>query len=128
MATGCTTIVNNESEWITIVTKPEGGATCALQNNKGKWYVTSTPDKAFVIRSFHDLYIVCNKPGYKNADKYVHASTPFQVFGNGVFGGLYGAGIDMGGGAAYAYPDKIIIPMTKEPEVKNKDEKKPAKA
>jgi hypothetical protein len=42
----------------------------------------------------------------------VKSTTKAMAFGNIIFGGLIGVGIDVGTGSAYDYPDLISVPMS----------------
>lgn len=109
--TGCASIVNGVNQSVSIVTPPVNGAICKLSNNKGKWFVSHTPGSVTVHRSYEPLAVHCEKPGYKNANKNVASTTKAMAFGNVLFGGVIGAGVDMGDGAAYRYPAIIRVPM-----------------
>lgn len=111
--TGCASIVNGTNQPVSVETGRVKGATCVLENNKGKWYVNSTPGSVTVHRSFNDLKVNCEKPGYKPASKSIASNTKAMVFGNAVFGGVIGAGVDVANGSAYDYPTNINVPMSK---------------
>ena len=87
-----------------------GGAQCQVNNNKGTWYVT-TPGTVTVHRSYDPLNVTCHKPGYPGGIMSVASSTKGMEFGNIIFGGVIGAGVDMDTGAAYDYPGLISVPM-----------------
>ena len=89
-------------------------ATCALENNKGKWYVPHTPGTVTIERSYKDLNIACEKKGYAQTEKKIASKTKGMTFGNLVFGGVIGAGVDMADGAAYDYPNEIQLDMNKK--------------
>ena len=111
LSTGCASIVNGNHQPISVDTGSVKNASCELVNNKGTWYVPSTPGSVVVNRSFNDLHITCQKPGYRNSIANVNSSTKGMAFGNIVFGGVIGAGVDMADGAAYDYPTLIQVPM-----------------
>ncbi len=106
---GCASIVNGTSQSLSVVTQPKG-ATCSLQNNKGKWFVNNTPGSVTVHKSFHNLQVQCQKKGFKPANLSVTSKVKPMVFGNVLFGGVIGAGVDVGDGAAYYYPPLINVP------------------
>lgn len=108
---GCASIVNGTNQSVSVQTDHVYGATCALENDKGKWYVNSTPGSVTVNRSYKDLKINCQKKGYKPTFQQVKSKTKPMAFGNVIFGGVVGAGIDMIDGAAYDYPSNILVPM-----------------
>ncbi len=111
--TGCASIVNGTNQSVSVNTGNVGGATCSLQNDKGRWFVSNTPGSVVVNRSFKDLQIDCQKPGYKDGYKDVASHTKAMAFGNLVFGGVVGAGVDVADGAAYDYPTEVYVPMRK---------------
>lgn len=112
LLTSCASIVNGQNQPVSVSTTPKN-ATCALENNKGKWYINNTPGSVTVNRSYHDLQVTCEKKGYKKAEKKVASATKAMAFGNVVFGGVIGAGVDMADGAAYDYPTEIQVPLDK---------------
>jgi hypothetical protein len=113
LSTGCASIVNGNQQSVSVNTGRVQGATCSLENNKGKWFVSQTPGSVMVHRSYDDLKIACQKPGYGIASSHIASKTKGMAFGNVVFGGVIGAGVDMADGAAYDYPTEIEVPMKK---------------
>lgn len=109
---GCASIVNGTSQPISVTTPPVSGATCSLKNSKGEWYVNATPGSAVVHRAYGPLTVNCKKSGYNTAIMTVKSSTKGMAFGNVVFGGIIGGGVDMADGAAYDYPTPIVVPMS----------------
>lgn len=109
--TGCASIVNGTQQSVSVNTTPIAGATCSLANDKGRWYVNKTPGSVVVNRSYNDLRIDCRKPGLAHGFQSVPSHTKPMAFGNLVFGGVVGAGVDVVDGAAYDYPTDIFVPM-----------------
>lgn len=111
---GCASIVNGTNQTLSVETKSRGervvGAVCKLANNKGTWFVT-TPGSVSVHRSYDAMHISCEADGYQPADYTSESSTQAMAFGNIIFGGIIGAGIDVASGAAYDYPDSISFEM-----------------
>lgn len=119
---GCASIVDGSSESLSVkatsAAADVAGAQCTLSNNKGTWYVT-TPGTVTVHRSYNDMNVKCAKPGYVSNAIAVSSSTRGMAFGNILFGGLIGAGVDMSTGAAYVYPNPITIPLQPSPAAQN---------
>lgn len=113
LLTGCASIVNGNQQSVSVKTGEIQGATCSLENNKGKWYVSNTPGSVMVHRSYDDLKVACQKKGMGVNATTVASHTKGMAFGNLLFGGVVGAGVDMADGAAYDYPTEINIPMGK---------------
>lgn len=116
MTTGCASIVNGQNQSVSVVTRQNAesvsGANCKLWNNKGAWYVIS-PGFAVVRRSYEDLSVHCEKEGLDPGIASVKSATKAMAFGNIVFGGVVGAGVDMANGSAYDYPQLITVEMGK---------------
>ncbi|TAK72074.1 MAG: hypothetical protein EPO11_10500 [Gammaproteobacteria bacterium] len=111
--TGCASIVSGQHQAVSVNTAPVKEAKCSLENSKGKWYVSNAPGSVMVNRSYSDMRVTCEKNGYKKTEKTVASSTKPLVFGNVLFGGPIGAGVDIADGAAYDYPQEIRIPLEK---------------
>lgn len=112
--TGCASIVSGQNQSVSVETRtpagPVSGANCKLTNNKGSWFIT-TPGSTMVQRSFEDLAVRCDKDALEPGLASVKSSTKAMAFGNIIFGGVIGAGVDMATGAAYDYPTPITIIM-----------------
>lgn len=112
--TGCASIVNGQNQSVSVETRtesgPVSGANCKLSNNKGTWYVT-TPGSTTVNRSYEDLAVRCDKTNVEPGLASVKSATKGMAFGNILFGGIIGAGVDMSTGAAYDYPTLITVMM-----------------
>jgi hypothetical protein len=111
---GCASIVNGQNQSVSVEARNDAGAVsgaqCKLTNNKGVWYVTA-PGSAVVNRSYEDLAVRCEKEQMEPGLVSVKSSTKPMAFGNIIFGGIIGAGIDMSSGAAYDYPTLITVLM-----------------
>jgi hypothetical protein len=111
---GCASIVNGQNQSVSVETRtdagPLSGASCKLSNNKGTWFITS-PGSTLVQRSFEDLSVRCERDAHEPGIVSVKSSTKAMAFGNIIFGGVIGAGVDMSTGAAYDYPTMITVTM-----------------
>ncbi len=115
LGSGCASIVSGTNQSLTIETRSKEGqpvvsANCKLSNNKGTWYVTS-PGSVVVNRSYENLLVNCEKQDQAPGLASVKSSTKAMAFGNIIFGGVIGAGIDVASGAAYDYPTMITVLM-----------------
>lgn len=119
---GCASIVSGSNQSISVETKSNGssvvGASCKLTNNKGTWYVT-TPGSTTVQRSFENLGVTCTKQDYVQGTAAVKSSTKGMAFGNILFGGVIGVGVDVATGAAYDYPNVVSVSLARAPTESN---------
>lgn len=108
---GCASIVSGNSQSISVDSPGCAGARCELSNDKGKYFVTSTPGTVTVNRSYNNLHVTCSRDGVTGEPLGVASTTKAMAFGNIIFGGVIGVGVDVATGAAYDYPQLISVPM-----------------
>lgn len=111
LLTSCASIVSGRYQKISVKTMPVQGARCTLENNKGTWFVDKTPAIVSVHRSFYDLTVNCQRKDYGSGTSIIKSNTKALAFGNAIFGGAVGAGVDMANGSAYDYPREIQVPL-----------------
>jgi hypothetical protein len=111
---GCASIVSGQNQSVSVETRHKGaaiaGANCKLSNDKGAWFVT-TPGSTVVHRSAEDLAVRCEKEGLQPGIASVKSNTKGMAFGNIIFGGIVGAGVDIASGAAFDYPPLFSVEM-----------------
>jgi hypothetical protein len=107
---GCASIVSGQSQIVSVSTPFCPDAECTLTNPEGTYYV-KTPGTLSIDREYDDLTVACKKEGFQPSNISVSSSTKGMAFGNILLGGVIGAGVDMGTGAAYDYPSEIINPL-----------------
>ena len=116
LLTGCASIVGGVNQPLSVTTKNDGvivsGAKCSLTNDKGSWFLT-TPGSVTVNRSFRDLAVLCSSDGMEPGTVMAKSTTKAMAFGNILFGGVIGVGVDVATGAAYDYPEIIAVEMGK---------------
>jgi hypothetical protein len=105
LTTGCASIVSGQNQGIAIKTvdgsgKHVVGSFCELSNDDGKWLVT-TPNTVSVDRSSQNLQIICKKEGMIDGVFSAESKTKNMAWGNVLFGGIIGAGVDIESGAAF---------------------------
>lgn len=112
--TGCASIVSGQNQPLSVETRLKGspisGASCTMLNDKGQWFVT-TPGTVTVQRSYNDLSVSCDAAGAAKGITMVKSATKPMAFGNLLFGGVIGVGVDVATGAAYDYPTLITVEM-----------------
>lgn len=108
---GCASIVSGSTQVVSVDTPGCPGARCELSNDKGKYFVTSTPGTVTLGRSYNNLQVICTRDGASSDPLSVASATKGMAFGNILFGGVIGAGVDVSTGAAYDYPQLITVAM-----------------
>lgn len=120
---GCASIIDGSNQVLSVQTTlgsyDVAGASCKIDNNKGTWYV-QTPGTVTVHRSYDPLNVRCEKDGFGPGIATTESSTKGMAYGNILVGGLIGAAVDMGTGAAYDYPSLISVEMGVEPPIPQK--------
>jgi hypothetical protein len=112
---GCASIVSGTSQVISVDTPGCAAASCELTNDKGKWFLGSTPGTITVNRAYGPMMVSC-KQNEVVANGTFNSSTKGMAFGNILFGGVIGAGVDISSGAAYDYPQTMSVPMACAPK------------
>lgn len=107
----CASIIEGSTDHISVITTPSVNASCTLTNERGSF---STPSgaQATVKKSRTDLDVRCvdKRSGLKGKSK-VESDVEAWAFGNLIFGGLIGLTTDWITGAAYNYPDRVLVSM-----------------
>lgn len=112
---GCASIVSGPGQSVSVESNPCIAATCELHNDKCKWYVSRTPGSVTIQRSYEELAVICRKDDETSPTATFKSTTKGMAFGNILFGGIIGAGVDMGSGAAYEYPTTLQVPFQCKP-------------
>jgi hypothetical protein len=112
----CASMTSGTDQSVMVETGAVTGAACQLRNDRGVWQVAATPGAATVRRSATALLVSCTKPGHDPADETILSSGNATVLGNVLVGGLIGAAVDFSTGAAFAYPERVVLAM-KLPDV-----------
>ncbi|MBK3799699.1 hypothetical protein GAY33_10725 [Azospirillum brasilense] len=107
----CASITAGTTQSVAVDTTPVQQATCTLQNEKGQWSVVRTPGATTVTKAYGPLTVQCKADTGHAGSTSVSSTTGGAVFGNIIAGGIIGAAVDMGSGAAYAYPAQVLVPM-----------------
>ena len=108
---GCATVIDGASQSVKVSSWPEQGARCRLHNSEGTWYLT-TPGKAEVDRTKHDLHIDCDMNGYLPAHAIAKSHFNGWTAGNLVAGGVVGLGVDAITGANFSYKSSLVVRLS----------------
>ncbi len=108
---GCASITTGHNQTLSVETPACLAATCKLTNDKGTWFVNSTPGSVTVNRAYGDMTVACEKGDVKAAPAQFKSSTKGMAYGNILIGGIIGAGVDVATGAAYDYPAVLSVDL-----------------
>lgn len=111
LLSSCASITTGQNQTVSVETPLCPAVTCRLVNKDGTFFVASTPGTVMVNRSCGDLTIQCSKAGETDYLMTVDSSVKAMAFGNLLFGGIIGVGVDAVTGAACEYPSLIPVPM-----------------
>ncbi len=118
----CASIISGTTQTIDVNTDPQG-ASCGLTRQPGAerdayefTRIDPTPGQVTLEKTKYDITLSCAKPGYENATKHLNSDTDATVFGNIIFGGLIGWGIDSARGADNKYDTTVTLPLKALPD------------
>ena len=111
VVSGCASITTGQDQVVSVETPGCPAASCRLTNKDGTFFVSSTPGTVSVNRACGKLTVSCSLDGHPDSTLTVSSSVKAMAFGNIIFGGLIGAGVDTATGAACQYPSLIPVPM-----------------
>ena len=107
---GCASVTTGQNQSLSVETPGCKAASCKLSNDKGTWFVASTPGTVTVNRAYGDMNVTCEK-GDAKATSQFKSNTKGMAFGNVLLGGVIGAGVDVATGAAYDYPPVLAVDL-----------------
>jgi ABC-type Fe3+-hydroxamate transport system substrate-binding protein len=112
---GCASITGDQTQPITIFAVCAGSAApvaaeCILENDKSRKIIVS-PGTVAVKRSFSDLTVQCVFENSKTGRVILSSKSDEKILGNIVAGGVIGAAVDVGTGAAFNYPNRATVLM-----------------
>lgn len=109
----CAAIIDGSKREVMIETPDSAHAACKLSNGNGTWELPSTPGMRVVKGAYSNLDISCTDTVTgARGETSINSSVNNWAFGNILFGGIIGVGVDMATGAAYEYPETILVPMS----------------
>lgn len=105
----CATLTRGTNETVSVITDPPE-ASCALKRS-GQIVGIANPTPATVTleKSKNDVSIVCSKDGHFDGVHVLSSTFQNMTFGNIVFGGFIGLGVDAASGAMHEYPDNVTV-------------------
>lgn len=107
----CSTIVEGTDQSVTVMTDPSG-ASCKLQTgSRVVAVVNPTPGTVQLDKSKDNVSVLCEKDGYQPSAGTLASSFEGMTFGNIIFGGIIGVGVDAASGAMNKYPDSVTIQL-----------------
>ena len=110
----CSSIVEGTSQNVTVITDPTG-ASCTLSTPNGVVGVANpTPTSVALQKSKHDVTVTCTKDEHLTGIETLVSSTEAMTFGNIIFGGIIGVGIDAASGAMNKYPTTVTVVLPPE--------------
>lgn len=103
--TGCASIMTGTQQNVAVETTPTG-ASCELSNKYGTWFIPSTPGSITINRAYSNLVVNCAKEEF-NGVRLVKSKVKSMI----LMGGVFGAAIDIGTGAAFDYPTVVSVDL-----------------
>jgi len=110
---GCATILSSTDQEIAVTTTPAGAECEVFRDGTRIASVPSTPGTVNVMKTKHDLKIMCKKDGYLQTEAVLLSGAESSAFANIFFGGtgLVLWGLDSITGADNRYPSSQVITL-----------------
>lgn len=112
---GCASITGSKNQPVSVDTHCSGmqveGAKCKLTNDKGEWYIGTTPGSVVIQKAYGDLAVECTKEGKGKAVGMFKSASNGGVWGNIIAGGIIGYAVDASSGAGFDYPPKMSVDL-----------------
>jgi hypothetical protein len=102
----CATITKDDSQPVSFSSEPQG-AEVSLNNLP----VGTTPTTVMVKKKFGKTMVTYKKDGYETQTFPLDKSVAAMTFGNIIFGGIIGAGVDVATGKATNYQESVHVKL-----------------
>lgn len=110
----CSSIVEGTDQTVTVITDPSG-ATCQLKRGGTIVAVANpTPTSVVLEKSKDNISVECSKENYQASASTLESGFQGMTFGNILFGGIIGVGIDAASGAMHEYPASVTVILPPE--------------
>lgn len=107
---GCATIVEGTSQEILVDSRPTG-AQCRLESEGDTLAVVErTPQSVTLEKGNRNILVECAS-GQARGFRWLVPEFNDAVFGNFVLGGIIGMSIDADSGAAYSWPESVLVEL-----------------
>ena len=110
----CSTIIDHQTQKVTVLTPGTVNAKCTLQNRDMK-YVAYTGQEIEIMKSPNDLVVNCLAPGNREKTVLVKREINGWVFANVANGFVPGLAYDYFSRGGFDYPDEIEVSFLGEP-------------
>lgn len=120
---GCGTLTESPSQRVLVQTvldhREVAGVGCILQNDAGKWFVT-TPARVAIRKSKGQLRVDCRLDNAAWADEKINSRQNSTLWGNIALTAGLGIVVDRNTGQGFDYPDVLTVELRRlDPEAGN---------
>ena len=105
----CATIVEGSDQTVTVITEPPGAVCSFTRAGTTIGVANPTPSTVSLEKSKDNISLLCEKDGYFNGAAALSSEFKAMTFGNIIFGGIIGVGVDAASGAMHEYPESITV-------------------
>ena len=111
---GCATITKSPDQTVSVNTKPAGAECTLTREDKIIAVINPTPGSINVQKDKDPIRVTCKKQGFLDNTGEMSSEFEAMTFGNIIFGGLIGVGVDAVSGAMHEYPPLVTITLIPE--------------
>jgi len=120
---GCATITKSSAQAVTVNTRPAGAECTLTREGSIIAAINPTPGTISVQKDKDPITVQCHKDGYLESSGTLASEFEAMTFGNIIFGGLIGVGVDAASGAMSTYPPLVTITLIPDsfPSMRERD-------
>ncbi len=105
----CASIVSGTTQSVLVNTEPTQASCTLTRDGTVIAVLNPTPHSVKLEKSKNAVFIECSKDGFFDQSAVLDSSFQGMTFGNIIFGGIIGVGVDAASGAMNKYPESITV-------------------
>jgi len=110
----CASIVEGTDQTVTVITDPSGANCTLMRDGEVVAVANPTPSSVVVDKSKNDISVLCEMEEHFDGAATLDSSFQGMTFGNIIFGGIIGVGVDAASGAMNEYPSTVTVILPPE--------------
>ena len=105
----CATVTKGTDQTVAVITDPPGSACELSREGNTIAVINPTPGSVSLEKDKDTVIVRCEKAGHFDGMETLASSFQGMTFGNVIFGGVIGVGVDAASGAMHHYPPNVTV-------------------